>query len=95
MDACDLRFPDSTFDAAVDKGTLDAILCSEGFDWLVPRMVRGLARVLRPGGVWVCLSFTRPEVVLPLLQCSRWQVEVQEVDAFWMYMGTTLREDAC
>lgn len=89
-DVCDLTnvFEEATFNAAVDKGTLDAIACSEGFDWSVPRMARGLARVLRPGGTWVCLSFTPPKLVLPLLECDEWHVEVERLASFWMYVGT-------
>ncbi|CAM9209968.1 unnamed protein product, partial [Hapterophycus canaliculatus] len=86
MDACSLTFEDSSFDAAVDKGTLDAIACSEAFDWFIPRMARSLVRVLRPGGTWVCVSFTPPEIALPLLEeCGEWVVEVDRLETFWMY----------
>lgn len=88
MDACDLSFEDATFHAAVDKGTMDAIACSEAFDWFIPRMRRSIVRVLRPGGVWVCVSFTPPDIALPLLECSAWKVEVERLESFWMYVGT-------
>ena len=88
MDACSLTFADATFDAAVDKGTLDAIACSEAFDWFLPRMARSIVRVLRPGGTWICVSFTPPSIALPLLEeCSGWRVEVEMLDSFWMYVG--------
>lgn len=89
MDACNLAFEDDTFDAAVDKGTLDAIACSEAFDWFLPRMARSVARVLRPGGTWICVSFTPPKIALPLLElCSDWRVKVEKLESFWMYIGT-------
>lgn len=88
MDACSLTFDDSSFDAAVDKGTLDAIACSEAFDWFIPRMARSIVRVLRPGGTWVCVSFTPPEIALPLLEeCEEWGVEVERLETFWMYVA--------
>lgn len=90
-DACNLSssLPDNSFHAAVDKGTLDAIACSEAFDWFLPRMARSLVRVLRPGGKWVCVSFTSPTLALPLLsECSEWRVEVERLESFWMYVGT-------
>lgn len=90
MDACSLTFDDNCFDVAVDKGTLDAIACSEAFDWLLPRMARSVVRVLRPGGTWVCVSFTPPEITLPLLEeCAGWGVSVErlEEESFWMYVG--------
>lgn len=90
MDACSLTFDDNCFDIAVDKGTLDAIACSEAFDWLLPRMAGSVARVLRPGGTWVCVSFTPPEIALPLLEeCAGWRVNVQrlEEELLWVYVG--------
>ncbi|CAM9790646.1 unnamed protein product [Ectocarpus fasciculatus] len=88
MDACSLTFDDASFDAAIDKGTLDAIACSEAFDWFLPRMARSIVRVLRPGGTWMCVSFTPPEIALPLLEeCKEWEVEVEKWRSFWMYVG--------
>lgn len=90
MDVCSLTFDDNCFDVAVDKGTLDAIACSEAFDWLLPRMARSVVRVLRPGGTWVCVSFTPPEIALQLLEeCTGWCVSVErlEGESFWMYVG--------
>lgn len=88
MDACSLTFDDASFDTAIDKGTLDAIACSEAFDWFLPRMARSIVRVLRPGGIWMCVSFTPPEIALPLLEeCKEWEVEVEKWRSFWMYVG--------
>ncbi|CAM9386233.1 unnamed protein product [Discosporangium mesarthrocarpum] len=89
MDACDMTFDDGTFHGAVDKGTMDAITCSEGFDWYLTRMAKELVRVLRPGGRWVCVSFTPPSVALPLLrEAEGWQVEVKDLSTFRLYIGT-------
>ncbi|CAN0489990.1 unnamed protein product [Ectocarpus sp. 12 AP-2014] len=88
MDACSLTFDDASFDMAIDKGTLDAIACSEAFDWFLPRMARSIVRVLRSGGIWMCVSFTPPEIALPLLEeCKEWEVEVEKWRSFWMYVG--------
>lgn len=29
MDVCDLKYPDNYFDIAVDKSTIDALLCGD------------------------------------------------------------------
>ena len=29
MDVCDLKYPDNFFDIAIDKSTIDAILCGD------------------------------------------------------------------
>jgi len=51
----------------VDKGLLDAALCSEGFDYEAGLLAGEVARLLSDGGVWVSLSLSPPSVVLPLL----------------------------
>mmetsp|Transcript_61395 Transcript_61395/g.181494 ORF Transcript_61395/g.181494 Transcript_61395/m.181494 type:complete len:257 (-) Transcript_61395:103-873(-) len=58
-DARDLPFEEASFDAVLDKGTLDAIYIA-GKDSFV-RAVREFGRVVSPGGVYVCVS----SVVLP------------------------------
>ena len=67
-DALALPFADASFATVIDKGTLDAILCSDAFDVDVPRMAREVERVLRRDGRWLCVSLNQPALVLPLLQ---------------------------
>ena len=67
-DALALPFADESFATVIDKGTLDAILCSDAFDVDVPRMAREVERVLRRDGRWLCVSLNQPALVLPLLQ---------------------------
>ena len=66
------RFGAGSFRAIVDKGTLDALLCSEGFDYEAGRVAAECARLLAPGGVWACISLSPPETVLPLLKRDEW-----------------------
>ncbi len=60
------------FRAIVDKGTLDAVLCCEGFDFEAGRVAAECARLLAPGGVWACISLNAPAIVLPLLARDEW-----------------------
>jgi ubiquinone/menaquinone biosynthesis C-methylase UbiE len=60
-------FADGAFDAIVDKGTLDALMCGDGFDADVPRYAAELRRVLAPGGRFVAVSLSQPSIALPLL----------------------------
>lgn len=58
---------DGDMGAVVDKGTLDAICCGEGFDYEARRVASEAARVLAPGGRWLCISLMPPSVLRPLL----------------------------
>lgn len=59
MDATTMSFDNNSFDAVFEKGTLDAL--STGSFELVRKVVAEVFRVLRPGGVFVSLSFGVPE----------------------------------
>lgn len=61
MDARKLEFTDSSFDAIIDKGTLDSILCGENSSQNANMMLKEIERVLAPGGVYICISFGVPE----------------------------------
>lgn len=63
--------PDGSYGAVVDKGTLDAVCCGEGFDYEARRVFSSVARVLAPSGRWMCVSLLPPSVFLPLLAPQR------------------------
>eukprot|EP00747_Dinoflagellata_sp_TGD_P191339 gnl/TRDRNA2_/TRDRNA2_54566_c0_seq1.p1 gnl/TRDRNA2_/TRDRNA2_54566_c0~~gnl/TRDRNA2_/TRDRNA2_54566_c0_seq1.p1 ORF type:complete len:265 (+),score=36.95 gnl/TRDRNA2_/TRDRNA2_54566_c0_seq1:77-871(+) len=66
------NFGSASFDAAIDKGTWDAIPKPRSRD-----MLKELRRVLRPGGLYLVLTFSRPGNALDYLLDWRigWQVE--------------------
>eukprot|EP00752_Nemacystus_decipiens_P009103 g8127.t1 len=64
-DVLNLNFPDGTFDAIVDKGTLDALLCGSVDD--AREMVTEMHRVLAAGGAYVQVSAEDPDARLDLL----------------------------
>ena len=60
-DCLDLPFAPNSFDAVLDKGTLDAFCCDRDAKQAARRAeqyVRGVFRVLRPGGVLFVVSFS-------------------------------------
>ncbi|KAM6948206.1 EEF1A lysine methyltransferase 4 [Aplochiton taeniatus] len=67
MDARQLAFPAASYDAVVEKGTLDALLVDED-PWRVAPPAAGLvhtvleevSRVLRPGGRFLSITFAQP-----------------------------------
>jgi SAM-dependent methyltransferase len=61
MDCTNMRFLDESFDAVFDKGTVDALLCSEIGCCLVEDTVAEVHRVLKPGGYFFEASSGAPE----------------------------------
>lgn len=64
-DVLNLDFPDGSFDAVVDKGTLDALLCRSVED--AREMVTEMHRVLSDGGIYVQVTTEDPDARLELL----------------------------
>lgn len=55
-----LEFGDASFDLVFDKGTLDSLLCADDADERCERALREVARCLRPGASFVCVSYGAP-----------------------------------
>mmetsp|Transcript_16487 Transcript_16487/g.35724 ORF Transcript_16487/g.35724 Transcript_16487/m.35724 type:complete len:233 (+) Transcript_16487:134-832(+) len=84
----------NAFAAIVDKATLDAIACSDGWDYEVGLVAAELVRVLRPGGKWLCISLTPPAVLLPILSRADWASLTCEPWNGWnLYRGRTHAQD--
>eukprot|EP00966_Prymnesium_polylepis_P142229 3284359-Prymnesium_polylepis.1 len=68
MDVRSMDFEDGSFNAVIDKATLDSILCGEGGAESGARLLSEVARVLKPGGVFVLLSNAPPKQRMPMLE---------------------------
>jgi EEF1A lysine methyltransferase 4 len=81
MNVCSLEFADETFDAVVDKGTMDSILCGEGSTANVAKMCQEIYRVLKPNGVYVVISYGVPDNRLSYLENKElnWNVTMHTV----------------
>ena len=60
-DVMDIKYPDNTFDLAIDKSTIDALLCGENAFVNVAKMTKEVQRVLKPGGVYMAISYGSPD----------------------------------
>lgn len=68
MDMLDLKFESESFDVVIDKATMDALMVDERDVWnpsdsvieSVDTMCRGISRVLKPGGIFLQISFAQP-----------------------------------
>ena len=81
MDCLDLDFSQSSFDVVLDKGTLDSILCGLSAHDNSLRALKEVRKVLKPGGVYVCISYGIPEYRLNFLgfEGCNWEIEVDKI----------------
>ena len=56
-----LAFADGAVDAVVDKGTLDSLLCGDNSTANGGRYLSEVCRVLKPSGVFFCVSYGNPD----------------------------------
>ena len=61
------EFKDGEFGGALDKGTLDALLCGAGAARSAAAALRECARVVRPSGAFILVTYGDPESRLPYL----------------------------
>ena len=81
MNVCALEYPEGSFEAIIDKGTADAILCGEGSTKNATAMFEEASRVLKPDGVYIMISYGLPEARLNYLENESygWTVTVHTV----------------
>ena len=81
MDVRSLDFNDASFDAVLDKATLDSVLVGEGGVESVDRMLAEVSRVLKDSGYYCLLSNAPPEQRLALLEkpAYGWKSQVHTI----------------
>ena len=62
------QYKSHTFDTIIDKGTLDALCCSDTPREQCYRMVCEMNRLLKPAGKYLCISFGMPSRRLQFMQ---------------------------
>jgi ubiquinone/menaquinone biosynthesis C-methylase UbiE len=61
MDIRDLKYEDNSFDIAIDKSTIDSLLCGDRSFLNVAIMINEIQRVLKAGGIYMIISYGQPE----------------------------------
>ncbi|KAJ4457918.1 putative protein kinase domain protein [Paratrimastix pyriformis] len=81
MDVMQLSFPDQQFSGVFDKGTMDSLLCGDNSTANVHKMLSEISRVLKPDGVFVCVSYGQPSNRMNYLEPPEfgWSVTVHTV----------------
>ncbi|XP_028060901.1 EEF1A lysine methyltransferase 4 isoform X2 [Camellia sinensis] len=81
MDARDMSaFQTGSFDAVIDKGTLDSLLCGSNSQINAARMLEEVGRVLKDKGVYILITYGVPISRLRLLRdsCS-WTIKLHVI----------------
>lgn len=68
MDCLAMEFESQTFDCVIDKGTLDTVLSGEYSGVNSSKMLKELNRVLKPKGVYICVTYGVPDNRTPILK---------------------------
>ncbi|KAF8623206.1 hypothetical protein AX15_006444 [Amanita polypyramis BW_CC] len=95
MDVRDLKFESGTFDVAIDKGTMDAMMTAKGDVWDPPpcvvedctKEVDEAIRVLRKGGIFIYITFGQPHFRRRYLTRPDTTLEIKQLgEAFHYYL---------
>jgi len=101
MDIRDIKFDHSTFDVALDKGTMDAMMTAKGSVWDPPaqvvedctREIDEVIRVLRKpqGGMFLYITFGQPHFRKRFLTREGWDLEIRELGETFHYYCYIMR----
>ena len=61
MDCTQMDLADNSFDIAIDKSTIDALLCGDNAYINVAKMMNEIIRVLKPNGLYMSITYGTPE----------------------------------
>jgi EEF1A lysine methyltransferase 4 len=102
MDVRKMELVDGLFNVAIDKGTLDAMLHGSLWDpeddvkANVRAYVDEVARVLKPGGTWLYITYRQPHFLKPLLAREGvWTIQVETLEdapGTFEYFGFVIRK---
>ena len=67
-----------SYDLAIDKSTIDALLCGDDSFLQVASMLKEVQRVLKPGGHYFAISYGKPETRVGHLERSFLSWELRE-----------------
>ncbi|CAL9171696.1 unnamed protein product [Musa hybrid cultivar] len=82
MDVRDMSlFQSSSFDAVIDKGTLDSLMCGHDAMQNATKMLLEVDRVLKDKGVYILITYGGPSYRLYMLRSiQRWAINLHVID---------------
>lgn len=83
MDCLNMKeFQNGEFNVVLDKGTLDTILCGDNSEDNVEKLLMEINRVLKPNGVYICISYGNEEQRKDFLKnrtINFWDIKVDRI----------------
>ena len=88
MDAKSMNFPEGSFEVAIDKATFDTVMviiivkqCADNSSENAHKLISEVYRVLNPNGLYILVSFGKPEDRLCYLENPKydWKVTVSKI----------------
>ena len=73
------EFEKGQFQAVLDKGTLDSILCGEDAIPIVYKYLREVDRVLSDKGIFICISYGDEEHRTNFFKNQDWSIKVEKI----------------
>lgn len=81
MDVRHMGFKEGEFDSVLDKGMLDSLMCGSSAPTSAASMIKEVRRVLKPGGVYMLITYGDPRVRIPHLKCegAPWEIKLHAI----------------
>ena len=82
MDVRDIKYESNFFDLAIDKSTIDALLCGDDAFINVAKMIKEVQRVLKVGGYYMIISYGAPDDRLMHLKrkFEKFKIEILKIE---------------
>ncbi|KAL6900890.1 hypothetical protein ACP4OV_005566 [Aristida adscensionis] len=76
-------FESDSFDAVIDKGTLDSIMCGQNSQENATKMLEEVDRILKENGVYILITYGDPSYRLRVLKdMQHWTIKLHVIDRY-------------
>eukprot|EP00930_Biecheleria_cincta_P001041 TRINITY_DN102209_c0_g1_i1.p1 TRINITY_DN102209_c0_g1~~TRINITY_DN102209_c0_g1_i1.p1 ORF type:complete len:216 (+),score=44.20 TRINITY_DN102209_c0_g1_i1:58-705(+) len=79
MDATSMGLSESSFECVIDKSVLDTFACGKNAANIIAGYLGEVERVLRPGGMFLCISYGEPSSRMEFLRQPNLSFSVNQV----------------
>ena len=82
MDVRDIKYESNYFDLAIDKSTIDALLCGDEAFINVAKMIKEVQRVLKVGGYYMIISYGAPDdrIIHLKRKFEKFKIEILKIE---------------